>query len=191
MDLVLASTSKYRRQLLERLGLPFRCRAPLIDEEQLKDPRLSPYALAEMLAEAKTFSLRDAEPTATIIGGDQVAACDERILGKPGTEAAAVEQLFSLAGRTHQLITAICLWHEGRLSKHVDVTTLHMRPLTTPEIERYVAADQPLDCAGSYKLEQRGITLFSSIQSADQTAIVGLPLMALTSMLRDIGCEIP
>lgn len=191
MDLVLGSTSKYRRQLLERLGVPFRCRAPLMDEEELKDPRLFPRELAESLAKAKALSLRKEEPHATIIGSDQLAACDGKILGKPGSVPAAVEQLQTLAGRAHQLITAVCVWHQGRTFRHVDIATLTMRPLTKDEIQRYVETDLPIDCAGSYKLEERGIVLFSSIQSADQSGIIGLPLIALTGILREIGYAIP
>lgn len=190
-DLILASTSRYRRDLLARLGLPFRAMPPRVDEESRKESSLAPRDLAEHLAEAKTMSLSAIEPEAIILGSDQVAACDGRILGKPGTAPAAIAQLSFLAGRSHQLITAICLWHQGQLLRHTDVTTMTMRNLTEAEIARYVAADQPLDCAGSYKLESRGITLFSRIESEDHTAIIGLPLIALTSLLRSIGCQVP
>ena len=190
-DLILASTSPYRRELLARLGLPFRAIAPRIDEESLKDSAVAPQDLAERLAEAKAVSLSAVEPNATILGSDQVAACDGKILGKPGTAAAATAQLEFLAGRSHRLITAICIWHRGRLLRHTDVTTMTMRRLTAAEIARYVSADQPFDCAGSYKLESRGVTLFSEIRSDDHTAIIGLPLIALTTLLRSLGCQIP
>lgn len=189
--LILASTSRYRRALLERLGVPFRCEAPRVDEDAFKSRGLAPRDLAEMLAAEKATSLSRDFPQATIIGSDQVAACDGRILGKPGTTAQAVAQLEHLSGRSHELITAVAVWHAGRLLRHTDVTTLHMRRLGRDAIARYVAADQPLDCAGAYKLEQRGIALFTSIASADQTAIVGLPLIALASLLNDCGYAIP
>ncbi|MBA3936126.1 MAG: septum formation protein Maf [Planctomycetes bacterium] len=194
-DLVLASTSRYRRQLLERLGLPFRALAPACDEEALKDPALSPQALAEMLALAKARSLTAGLPAATIIGSDQVAAVhlDDswRILGKPGSAARAVEQLALLAGREHVLITAMAVLDRGQVHTHTDVTRLHMRPLERAQLERYVAADQPLDCAGAYKLEARGITLFADIISADHSAITGLPLIALTAILARCGYVMP
>jgi septum formation protein len=191
MDLILASTSPYRRELVARLGVPFRCRAPLVDEEALKRDDLGPRALAERLALAKATSLCAEEPQATLIGGDQLVSCEGRILGKPGSVAHAEEQLLALAGRAHELITALVVWHQGRTSAHTDVTTLWLRPLGREEIGRYVAADRPLDCAGSYKLEARGITLFQRIDSHDHSAISGVPLIALTSILRELGYRIP
>jgi septum formation protein len=191
MDLVLASTSPYRRELLGRLGVPFRCRAPLVDEEALKRDDREPRALAEHLALAKATSLCAEEPQATLIGGDQLVAFEGRILGKPGSVECAEGQLLALAGRAHELITALVVWHRGRVVAHTDVATLWLRPLSREEIGRYVAADRPLDCAGSYKLEARGITLFERIDSRDQSAISGVPLIALTSILRELGYRIP
>jgi septum formation protein len=187
-DLVLASTSVYRRALLERLGLPFRWRPPLCDEDSLKD---DPRSLAERLAAAKAASLVSVEPAATVIGCDQVVSFQGQVFGKPATVARAVEQLSAMAGQTHELITALVVMQGGRLFRHTDVTTLRMRPLSRPAIERYVAADQPLDCAGSYKLESRGISLFEKIESDDHTAITGLPLMGLVTILRELGYEVP
>lgn len=186
-DLVLASTSPYRRELLARLGLPFRTRAPVCDEDELKGAGLAPADLAAALARAKAESLQGVEPDAVLLGSDQVAALGDRILGKPGTVEQATAQLEALAGRTHLLVTAVALLHGGRLQSHVDVTRLSMRPLSRAQILRYVAADGPLDCAGSYRIEARGITLFERIESADHTAIVGLPLIACTSMLASLG----
>jgi septum formation protein len=190
-DLVLASTSRYRRKLLERLGVPFRCRAPLVDEDQWKASASEPRVLAEDLAKAKALSLRDEEPDATLIGCDQLVSFEGRIFGKPASVAGAVEQLSDLAGRSHELITALAVWHDGRVFAHTDVTTLRMRSLDRSAIERYVAADRPNDCAGSYRLEERGITLFESIDSEDHSSITGLPLIALTTILRQIGFIIP
>jgi septum formation protein len=190
-DLILASTSRYRRTLLERLGVPFRCRAPRVDEEALKTGNLDPRSLAERLATAKVESLICVEPDATVIGSDQLVAFAGQVFGKPEGAERAIDQLAAMAGRSHDLITALAVRHEGRTILHTDVTTLHMRPLTRAEIARYVAADRPLDCAGAYKLEERGIVLFERIDTADHTAITGLPLIALTTILRGLGFAIP
>jgi septum formation protein len=193
MDLILASTSLYRRSLIERLGLPFRSVAPLVDEEALKlelGP-LEPRKLAEQLAMAKARSIAEIEPQATVIGGDQLVAIDGQILGKPGTTEQAVAQLQSLAGRTHELITALVVLHDGKAYAQTDVTRMTLRPLSLEQTLRYVEADQPIDCAGSYKLEARGITLFERIESADHSAIVGVPLIALTTILGNIGYPTP
>lgn len=187
---ILASTSRYRRELLSRLGVPFETCAPLVDEETLKDPALSPEALAEKLAAAKAGSLLASAPQAVILGSDQVCACEGQILNKPGDFANACQQLEFLSGRTHQLFTAVCLVYGEERLQHVDITSLHMRRLTRAEIERYVAADEPYDCVGSYKLEQRGITLFESIDARDHTAITGLPLIAVSHLLRTYGYEV-
>jgi septum formation protein len=120
-----------------------------------------------------------------------VAAIDGEILGKPGTVEAAERQLARLAGRTHVLITAVAVIAGERVLRHTDVTRLSMRALPPAAIARYVAADDPVDCAGAYKLERRGIALFSRIESDDHTAIVGLPLIALTRMLVELGFAIP
>jgi septum formation protein len=190
-DLVLASTSVYRRALLERLGVPFRWQAPLCDEESLKNTESDPRALAGALAHAKAASLVPVEPDATIIGCDQVASFQGQIFGKPGSIARAVEQLSAMAGQTHELITALAVVEGDRVFRHTDVTRLQMRRLSLAAIERYVVADQPIDCAGAYKLESRGIVLFEKIESDDHTAVTGLPLIALVTILRELGYEVP
>ena len=190
-ELVLASTSVYRRSLLERLGVPFRWRAPLCDEESLKSEEPDPRSLAETLARAKAASLAAIEPDATIIGCDQVVSFQGQMFGKPGSVARAVEQLSAMAGQAHELITALVVLQGERSFSHTDVTRLHMRRLPRGVIERYVAADQPLDCAGAYKLESRGIALFEKIESDDHTAVTGLPLIALVTILRELGYEVP
>jgi septum formation protein len=190
-EIVLASTSRYRHELLARLGLAFRGVAPDCDEEAYKARGLAPEALAETLALAKAESVRAAHPHATIIGSDQVAAIDGQILGKPGTRENAARQLALLAGRTHRLITAVAVIQGERVLRHTDVAHLTVRSLSEAQIARYVAADDPLDCAGSYKLERRGIALLSRIQSDDYTAIVGLPLVALGGLLVTLGYEVP
>lgn len=195
MDLVLASTSRYRRELLARLGIPFRCLAPQVDEEAFKTHGAAPRQVAERLAQEKALRVAAREPGATVIGGDQIVALGTAeagsILGKPGSREAAARQLAALTGKSHELVTAIAIAHEGRLLTHIDVAVLEMRSLDEAAIDRYLDADEPYDCAGAYKLEARGITLFSRIASADHSAITGLPLIALTTMLRELGFSIP
>jgi septum formation protein len=190
--LVLASTSAYRRELLERLGVPFTAVAPSCDEDALKDPALAPAALAVHLAREKARSLAASWPDAHILGADQLVDLEGEVLGKPGSREGALAQLTRLAGRSHRLVTAFALARpDGSLAEHLDVHTLHMRALSPAELERYVAADRPLDCAGSYKIEARGIALFERIEGADFTAITGLPLIALTTQLRAHGFAVP
>ena len=191
LDLVLASTSSYRLALLERLGLPFRSKAPICDERAFEAEESDPIRLAGKLAQAKAASLAAEEPGATLIGCDQVLSWNGQIFGKPGTIERAVEQLVSLSGQQHALITALVVLSGPKTFRHTDVTKLWMRPLSRPAVERYVLADQPLDCAGSYKIESRGITLFERIESNDQTAITGLPLIALISILTELGFQLP
>ena len=191
MELILASTSPYRRALLERLGVAFAVEAPEVDEEEWKARGFDSRGLAEALAQAKALAVAVRHPEAIVIGSDQVAALDGEALGKPDSEAGAIAQLSFLAGRSHHLFTAIVVTRRGHLVAHTDVTTLVMRPLNQEEIRRYVSADRPMDCAGSYKLEKRGISLFERIETADQSAIVGLPLIALTTILRGFGFAIP
>jgi septum formation protein len=190
-QLVLASTSSYRAALLARLGVPFSAVAPACDENSLKHDSLAPRELAERLAEAKAASLRERFPEAVILGSDQVCACEGVYLSKPGDAATACRDLAFLAGKSHQLFTALAICRGDQWWMHTDVTTLQMRVLTPDEIQRYVAADNPLDCAGSYKLEERGIALFERIASDDHTAITGLPLLAVARLLRQCGFAIP
>jgi septum formation protein len=190
-DVVLASTSPYRRALFERLGIPFRCVAPRFDESSIPVDALPPRKLAEALAIGKAESVLELEPTAVVVGCDQLVHLDGRVLGKPGSVARAVAQLEAMSGRTHELITAMVVTRGERRLAHTDVTRLHMRRLERPQIERYVERDRPLDCAGSYKIEEHGVVLFERIESADFTAITGLPLLALTRILTDLGVETP
>ena len=191
-ELVLASTSVYRRELVARLGVSCRAVAPSCDEEALKDPRLAPAELALHLAREKARSVAGAWPEAHVLGSDQLVEVEGQILGKPGTAERALEQLLRLSGRAHRLITAYALLCPGgAVVEHVDVHVLHMRALTRDALQRYVHADQPFDCAGSYKIEARGITLVERIEGADFTAIMGLPLVALTSALRAQGFTLP
>lgn len=190
-QLVLASASPYRRQLLERLRLPFTIERPGVDEDVVKRRRQEPLATVQELARLKALAVATRFPEAIVIGSDQIATIDGTILDQPGTVPKAIAQLRLLAGREHRLLTAVALAHRAGLVTFVDTTTLRMRHLADAEIERYVAAESPLDCAGSYKIEGLGITLFDRIDSADQTAIIGLPLLTLSSALRGLGLPLP
>jgi septum formation protein len=152
---------------------------------------LPPCELARELARQKALDGRRQAPAAVVIGSDQLAAIDGRVLGKPGGRDAAIAQLGLLQGRPHELVTAVALAHDGGIVEFTDVTRLHMRPLTTAAIERYVAADAPFDCAGSYRIEGLGVALFAAIDCADQTAIIGLPLLRLCAALRELGFAVP
>jgi len=190
--LILASTSPYRRALLERLGVAFSVEAPRCDEDSLKEHGKSPSCVALRLAREKALSLASTHPDAFILGSDQLVDLDEQILGKPHTVEGAVAQLKRLRGRKHHLMTAVALLcPNGEFESHLDVHTLSMRELTDDEIERYVARDRPFDCAGSYKIECAGISLFQSVEGADFTAITGLPLMKVSAILRAKGFLAP
>lgn len=185
--LILASTSKYRRELLSQLGLPFESVAPGVDEDKIKQQAFSPLELALELSKLKALAVACKYPQACIIGSDQVCNLDGLILDKPGSIAKATEQLAELQGKTHELITAVTLVHPKGIESFVNTTTLHMRPLSLAQIHHYIKADEPLDCAGSYKLESQGIKLFDHIEMTDHTAIIGLPLIELTTSLIKLG----
>lgn len=189
--LVLASTSPYRRELLARLGLPFDAVAPEVDEAPLMGAALTPAEIASQLALAKARAVAALRPDDFVLGGDQLVALGDEVLGKPGSPAAAITQLKRLRGTSHRLITALALVGPGFLEQATDVHVMHVRDLRDDEIERYVAADDPSDCAGSYKVEQLGIALFERIEGEDHTAIVGLPLVGLAAMLRRAGFQVP
>ncbi len=191
MDLVLASTSPYRKRLLERLQLPFRCVAPGTDETPLPDE--SPAALAARLAGAKARVVAAANPGALVIGSDQVASIDGSTIGKPGDHAGATAQLLASAGRQVAFYTAVAL-EGGPTALSLCETVpfaVQFRQLTEAEIERYLRAEQPYDCAGSFKCEGLGITLFERMIGDDPTALEGLPLIALARLLRQAGLRLP
>ena len=189
--LVLASTSPYRRELLSRLGLAFEIQAPAVPEEAL--PGESPTDRALRLAHAKAQAVAQRFPAAIVIGSDQVAAADERMLGKPGDAATCRAQLASLSGKTARFHTACTVLgaSAGVHAKHVDTTTVVFRTLTAAEIERYVARERPYDCAGGFKAEALGISLFECIESQDPIALIGLPLIWLCAALRGAGYPLP
>jgi septum formation protein len=185
--LVLASGSRYRRELLERLQLPFATRAPDIDETP--EPAEHPAALAARLALAK--ATRIAEPGTIVIGSDQVASLDGELLGKPGTHAAALAQLRRCQGREVIFHTAVAVYRpdSADLHEHVDLTRVTFAQLDDASLERYLALEPALDCAGGFKVEGLGIALFESVESRDPTALIGLPLIWLAGALRACGLD--
>ena len=189
--LVLGSTSAYRRQLLERLGIPFTVAASNVDEERL--PGESPVDLVNRLARAKAEAVARRHPKSLVIGSDQLAVCGHEVLGKPGSGERAILQLKSLSGQRVTFHTAVHVINTeaGSNEGHVDLTVVQFRPLGDEEIRRYVARDKPYDCAGGFKVESVGIALFTRVESQDPTALIGLPLIWLASSLRRNGFEVP
>lgn len=189
--LILASTSVYRRDLLARLRLPFDVARPDVDESPL--PGEQPRDLAVRLAQAKALAVAAGlDDDAWALGSDQVAELDGRPLGKPGSREAAIVQLQAMRGRSVRFHTALCLARaDGRRFVDVDLTQVHVRQLDDAAITRYVDAEQPFDCAGSFKSEGLGIALFERIDSHDPTALIGLPLIATCQLLRQAGFVLP
>ena len=189
--LLLASTSPYRRQLLARLGLPFETLAPGVNEAHVEQESPADRALRLGLEKANAVAL--AHPEAVVIGADQVAVCGERILDKPGTAARCLEQLGGLSGRVATFYTACAVLGGARgvHLAHIDTTSVLVRSLENAEIERYVARERPFDCAGGFRAEALGISLFESIESRDPTALIGLPLIWVAAALREAGFLLP
>ncbi|MES2164707.1 MAG: Maf-like protein [Pseudomonadota bacterium] len=185
--LVLASSSAYRKELLSRLQLPFEVAVPDIDESPL--PGETPSATALRLAREKAAAVAAKLPGRVVIGSDQVATLDERQIGKPGDHANALAQLQTMRGREVVFHTALCVW-DGRDQTYQleDIqTVVKFRDLPDAELDAYLRIEQPYDCAGSAKNEALGIAILERIDSSDPTALTGLPLIALTGMLRNIG----
>jgi septum formation protein len=190
--LVLASTSRYRRELLDRLGLAYVAVAHEADERAPELQGMAPDALAARLARDKAESIAARHPEAFILGSDQVVDLDGEALGKPGSVEAAVAQLHRLAGRAHRLVTAVALRHPGGWTDEAsDVHLMTMRDLDEPALRRVVERDQPLDCAGAYRIEASGIALFDRVEGADFTAIMGLPMLTVVRLLVKAGFELP
>lgn len=187
--LLLASTSRYRALLLERLGLPFGVQAPDVDEAYL--PRESPAARALRLARAKADAVWHRQPGACVIGSDQVAVVGRRILDKPGDATRCREQLRAASSRRVAFHTAVVVVGPGERSvqAHVDLTRVRFRALTDREISRYVELEQPFDCAGGFRSEGLGVALFESLDTHDPAALVGLPLIWLAGALRAAGLD--
>ncbi|MHB8353992.1 MAG: Maf family nucleotide pyrophosphatase [Burkholderiales bacterium] len=189
--LVLASSSTYRRELLSRLHLPFEALSPHLDESPL--PGEAPLVTCERLAQEKARKIAQIHPQALIIGSDQIALLHGKLVGKPGNHANAVRQLQQASGQEMTFHTALCLLNAetGRLQLDRVVVTVQYRILHLDQIERYLATDQPYDCAGSGRIETLGITLVKWVKSDDPTALIGLPLISLTSMLQNEGVTLP
>jgi len=187
MQILLASSSSYRKALLERLHLAFQCASPEIDETP--KPNETAEQLVKRLALEKARKIAPLYPNALIIGSDQAAVLDGAIIGKPHTVENAVKQLQQANGKTLQLMTSLCLYNSHTDKYQLDMVpfAVSMRHLSDEALRRYVALDKPLDCAGSFKWEQLGIALFSSMQGDDVTALQGLPLIRLIDMLQEEG----
>jgi len=187
--LILASTSRYRRELLERLRLPFEVVAPHVDETP--QPGEAPAALAQRLALAKAQAVAALRPDAVVIGSDQVADLDGEPIGKPGTHERAVAQLQRMRGRRITFQTAVAVVRADRAYARVQLAPVGVsfRALGDAEIEHYLRTERPYDCAGSAKCETLGIALLDAINSDDPTALVGLPLIRTCAMLREAGLD--
>lgn len=188
--LILASTSSYRRALLEKLNLPFDAAAPDVDESPR--PGESPAALAQRLATEKALAVARRHPDSLVIGSDQVADLDGEPLGKPMTRANTLRQLQNASGRSVRFYTALCVANAatGETRTDLDVCTVVFRALTDTQIERYVDRERPFDCAGGFKSEGLGIVLFERIEAEDPNALVGLPLIRLVRLLEGFGIEV-
>ena len=190
-QLILASTSRYRKTLLEKLGLPFECAAPEVDESPL--PGESAEALVARLAYAKANAIANQRDQGLIIGSDQACVYDGQILGKPGTVEKAVAQLMAARGRSITFYTGLCVLDaaSGKAEQLVEPFTVHFRTLDETAIRRYVAAEMPLDCAGSFKCEGMGIVLFKGLEGRDPNSLIGLPLIGLIELLERHGLALP
>ena len=189
--LLLASSSRYRKALLERLQIPFHCHAPEIDESPL--PGEQPLPLVRRLSESKARALAASYSRHLIIGSDQVAECDGTIITKPGGFDEARRQLQQQSGKTVQFHTGLCLFNSktGTADTDTITTTARFRQLSDQEIERYLYKEEPYDCAGSFKSERLGASLLCGLDGPDPSALVGLPLIRLCEMLRKQGLQLP
>lgn len=192
MGIVLASTSRHRRMIMDRLSVPYVCAAPEGDESLPEGT--PPGEGTAVLAARKAESVARLYPGCLIVGSDQMAVLDGRVLEKPGSVDRAIEQILGMSGRMHELWTSVAVLAAGGPGGpkvHTEVHRMWMRRVGREEAAAYVAADAPLDCAGSYRFESRGSALFEKVEGGDPTAITGLPLAALGRMLREAGAEIP
>jgi septum formation protein len=191
LSLILASTSAYRRQLLSRLNLDFEVIAPLVDESPLALE--TPLERAQRLALEKARAVSARHPAAAVIGSDQVAVCKGELLDKPGSHERCLAQLQWLSAAAATFYTAVAVLHaaSGTSTQFVDTTTVYFRALSGAEIERYISAEQPFDCAGGFRAEGLGISLFARVVAEDPSALIGLPLIGLARALRQVGCEVP
>ncbi len=182
-NIVLASQSPARKKILSSLGLPFEVIPSQVNEKQYKDTIKDPYKLCQTIARKKVKAIHKND--CWIIGADQVASLNGRIFNKPKTYSKAAETLKQLQGQTHELLTALCLQRpDGSYYEELVINKMQMRSLTKEEIHHYLSYDQPYECAGSYTIEKRGISLFEKIDSPDFNSILGLPLIILCSQLQ-------
>ena len=189
-QIVLGSTSPFRREILGKLGLPFDCAAPNIDESPLSGE--TPQQLVARLAEKKAKAVAPNHPNSLIIGSDQIAILDGRILGKPGDHANAVVQLSRASGKSVTFLTGLCLHNSDNGQTQIEVVpfVVHFRSLTSRQIENYLQKEQPYNCAGSFKSEGLGISLFEKLEGDDPNTLIGLPLIRLIKMLEIEGVQI-
>ncbi len=188
-EVILGSSSPYRKELLSRLGIPFECISPEVDETPLDGEK--PAALCQRLARLKAQAVHDIRPEAIVIGSDQVAVLGERILGKPHTHERAVEQLTAMQGHRIDFLTALCVIDaKGQCYEVMVPTEVHMKALSPEAIESYLLREKPYNCAGSAKIETLGIALMESVRSDDPTALIGLPLIATVKLLAKAGCPV-
>ncbi len=190
-QIVLASTSPFRRELLSRLAIPFEIVSPEVEESAL--PGETPEAMVQRLSEAKARAGAAQFPRALVIGSDQVAVLDGEVLGKPGDHERARVQLQKLSGRTVSFLTGLCLYNAASDTAETRLVPFRVRFRTLDEarIERYLHREQPYNCAGSFKSEGLGITLFKAMEGDDPTSLIGLPLITLTSLLAKAGVVLP
>jgi MAF protein len=188
--LVLASTSPFRRELLNKLGLPFATAAPDIDESPLPDEE--PESLVKRLSLEKAKAVAPDYPQALIIGSDQVACVDNQVLGKPGSHDKAMQQLKLTSGKTVTFLTGLTLYDSasGNSKTRCETVRVHFRELTDTQIDNYLQREQPYNCAGSFKSEALGIALFSKLECDDPNALVGLPLIRLIDLLKQFGVDV-
>lgn len=187
--LVLGSSSPYRKELLERLGIPFECISADIDESRKEGE--TPEALCVRLAREKALKVKELAPDAIVIGSDQLAVLGDRILGKPHTRERAIEQLTAMQGQTVYFLTALCVvGADGKIFETMVPTVVTMKKLSRSTIEHYLDREQPFNCAGSAKIEKLGIALMKEVRSTDPTALIGLPLIETVNLLAKAGLEV-
>lgn len=191
--IVLASTSQYRLQQLSTLGIPFESTKPIYDEDLEKCKIINdlkhPHKISQYLSFKKGESVATIDTT--VVSGDQLVSFEGKILGKPGSPSKAVEQLLMMQGKSHELVTACTVFDGLRPIEILNVTRISLKPLSLKQIEYYVSVDNPIDCAGSYKIEKNGIQLVDAIQTEDFTAIQGLPLLALAKVFNSLNIGVP
>ena len=186
-ELILASTSPFRKKQLEELEIPFKAIAPGFDEETFKDQESSPQELVQLLAKGKAESLRNKYPNAIILGSDQLVVFKGKILGKGGSPEAATEQLLNLSGKSHKLLTAMCLITPEKVFEHIDISEVQLRSLNSEQAKNYVEKNETWHCAGSYKIECQPALVIEKLNTQDPTSILGLPTFSLLTWLYDIN----